>query len=232
MKNIVICGASKNLGYFLFKKLDILNNVFLLSRSKIKHKYFVKTDLSNLTQATRAFQRIKKNFSKIDVIIFCVGNSKKNYKDFPSIKDFNKSFSDNFYPLVNLINSYLKNYKNKPTKIIAISSIAGVKNINAPITYSVAKNSLNFYSSIIAKELAAKNINLNIISPGNILMENNNWGKKLRINKKNTLNYIKQNVPSNKFCDPLEILNICKLIIENKNNFLGSNIIVDGGQIL
>lgn len=232
MKNIVICGASKNLGYYLFKKLDISNNVFLLSRSKISHKYFIKTDMSNSIQSIRAFQKIKKKFTKIDAIIFCVGNGKKNYKDFPNIKDFNKSFSENFYPFVNLINSYLVNYKNKPVKIIAISSIAGVKNINAPITYSVAKNSLNFYSSIMAKELAASNINLNIISPGNILMENNNWGKKLKKNKASTLNYIKKNVPNKKFCDPLDILNICKLLIENKNNFLGSNIIVDGGQIL
>ena len=60
MKNIVICGASKNLGYYLFKKLDISNNVFLLSRSKISHKYFIKTDMSNSIQSIRAFQKIKK----------------------------------------------------------------------------------------------------------------------------------------------------------------------------
>tara|TARA_B100000989_G_scaffold296769_1_gene280734 strand:+ start:587 stop:1285 length:699 start_codon:yes stop_codon:yes gene_type:complete len=232
MKNIVICGASKNLGYYLFKKLDFSNNVYLLSRSKIKHKYFIKTDMSNSKQSIRTFHKIKKKFTKIDAIIFCIGNSRKNYKNFPNIKDFNKSFSENFYPFVNLINSYLINYNNKPVKIIAVSSIAGVKNIDAPITYSVAKNALNFYSSILAKELATSNINLNIISPGNILMENNNWGKKLKENKRGTLNYIKKNVPNNKFCDPSDILNICKLLIENENNFVGSNIIIDGGQIL
>ncbi len=232
MKNIVICGASKNLGYYLFKKLNFSNIVYLLSRSKIKHKYFIKTDMSNSKQSIRAFHKIKKKFTKIDAIIFCIGNSRKNYKNFPNIEDFNKSFSENFYPLVNLINSYLINYNNKPVKIIAVSSIAGVKNIDAPITYSVAKNALNFYSSILAKELATSNINLNIISPGNILMENNNWGKKLKKNKRGTLNYIKKNVPNNKFCDPSDILNICKLLIENENNFVGSNIIIDGGQIL
>lgn len=232
MKNILICGASKNLGYFIFKNLEKHHNVYLFSRSEIKYKNFIKTDLSKQKQSDVALQKLKKKISKIDAIIFCIGNSKKNYKEFPELKDFTSSFSSNFFPLVNLINSYLKNFKKKPTKVIAISSIAGVKNINAPITYSVSKKALNYYMSIMSKSLSAYKIRLNIISPGNILMENNNWSKKLKKNKTKTMNYIYKNVPSREFCKPSDLLNICKLLIETDNNFLGSNIVIDGGQIL
>ena len=54
------------------------------------------------------------------------------------------------------INCYSNFFKEKPVKFIVISSIAGLANINAPITYSVAKNALNFYCMISAKELAKK----------------------------------------------------------------------------
>ena len=78
---------------------------------------------------------------------------------------------------MNLISSYLKVYNYKSTKIVAISSIAGNKITRAPITYSVAKSALNFYSKFKAKQLAKHNISLNVISPGNILQYGNNWHK-------------------------------------------------------
>jgi len=232
MKNIIVCGSSKNLGKYLYEKLNLNNNVYGISRSKTNKKNSISVNLNYPRDVKNTLRNIKKKSKKIDAIIFSVGNSKKNYLKNPKSNDFNQSFSYNFYPFVNLINSYLEIFKKKPTKIIVISSIAGLKNIKAPITYSIAKNALNFYCKILAKELAKQKIIINIISPGNILMKNNNWYKKLKKKNKEITNYIYNNVPSNKFCSAEEIYKICELIINNETNFVGSNIIVDGGQIL
>ena len=117
--------------------------------------------------------------------------------------------------------------------MLSISSIAGNVITQAPITYSVAKSALNFYSKYKAKELAAHNISLNIISPGNILQPNNNWDKKIKKNKKQTLNYIKAKVPMNRFCRPIDIAELINFILVSKNNNItGSNFVVDGGEIL
>ena len=92
---------------------------------------------------------------------------------------------------------------------------------------------MNFYSKYKAKELAKYNINLNVISPGNIIMKNNNWDKKLKKNKNNILNYIKNNVPLNRFCNPNEIFDLCKyLSIGDSAGVTGSNFIVDAGETL
>ena len=46
-----------------------------------------------------------------------------------------------------------------------------------------------------------------------------------------TKSYIKKNVPTNNFGSPKDIFEICKMISENKSNFLtGSLIRLDGGQ--
>ena len=64
-------------------------------------------------------------------------------------------------------------------------------------------------------------------------MENNNWYLKRKKNKKKVMNYIKKNVPLNSFCRPDQLLAICNLLISDKGNFFqGSNIVMDGGQIL
>jgi 3-oxoacyl-[acyl-carrier protein] reductase len=166
-------------------------------------------------------------------MILCAGDSKKYYAKNEKNIDWQRSFSNNFYVCTNLIESYLKIFNYNKTNIIIFSSIAGTKVTKAPITYSVAKAGLNFYAKYKAKELSKYNINLNVISPGNIIMKNNNWGKKLIHNRKNVLNYIRQNVPLNTFCRPEEIFNLCKyLSIENNSAITGSNFIIDGGETL
>ena len=141
--------------------------------------------------------------------------------------------SNNFFCFTNLLDSYIKIYKKKPTKIIVISSIASKKITKAPITYSVAKSALNFYAQMKAKDLAKNNIKINILLPGNILMKNNNWSKKLRTNQGKVKKYIKANVPLNAFCRPQQIAEMCDyLLSESGNNITGSKFIIDGGESL
>ena len=42
-----------------------------------------------------------------------------------------------------------------------------------------------------------------------------------------------KNVPMNKFCDPVDIAEAIKFILNSRNNITtGSNIVIDGGEIL
>ncbi len=235
-KNIIISGASKNLGlylgkFFLKKKYNIIN----ISRNSKQNKEFhnFNCDLAKEEEVLITLKKIQKKFKNIDLLILCAGNSKKTFKSFESSIDFKKSFDDNFFSMTNLISSYTKIYKFRSTKIIGISSIAGLNVTKAPITYSVAKSAINFYAKYKAKELAKFKISLNIISPGNILQPNNNWDRKIKNNKMKTLRYISKNVPMNSFCKPLEIAETINFILNTKNNFItGSNFVIDGGETL
>ena len=236
-KNILVSGASRNLGKFIAEQFaKDGHNIFAISRSasrSYKNIHNIKCDLLKINQVNLSLKRIKNKFKKIDTIILCAGDSKKYYAKNEKNEDWLRSFNNNFYVCTNLIESYLKIFNYNKTKIVIFSSIAGIRVSEAPITYSVAKAGLNFYAKYKAKELSRYNINLNVISPGNIIMKNNNWGKKLISNKKNVLNYIRQNVPLNTFCSPEEIFNLCKyLSIENNSAITGSNFIIDGGETL
>ena len=138
----------------------------------------------------------------------------------------------NFFTFLNLINIYLRVFNFKKTNIIVISSIAGKKIINAPIGYSLAKNNLDFLVKILAKKLAPKKISINSISPGNILIKNNNWSNKLKKKIKIIKNYIKTNVPLNDFINSKEIIDLIKFLSDNSKNITGSDFVIDGGQLL
>jgi short-subunit dehydrogenase len=235
-KNILVCGASRNLGKFLAEKFsEQSNSVIKISRTLKKNskQNNYKCDLSSYFNTSKILKTIIKKFKTIDTIIFTVGDSNPNLDSKNSIKKFEKSFRANFFSLVSLVDNYLKIYKAKKTNIIVISSIVSIKIVDAPIEYSISKNALCFYCKIKAKELIKYGIKLNIISPGNILMSNNNWDKKLKLNKKKTINYIFDNVPSKEFINPDIIFETCKLLSnEDNNSFVGSNFIIDGGQSL
>jgi len=231
MKKILIFGASKNLGLYLSKKLSNRNIVYNFSRSVINKNSF-KVDVRDTDNLNVVLKKIKIKLKKVDAIIFCVGNSTKNYKKIAFSDNFHEAFEYNFYSFVNLLNSYLKVFNKKSVKFIVISSIAALKDINAPITYMIAKNALSVYSKLMARRLIKFNISINLISPGNILINKNNWSKKLKNNKNKTLKYILDNVPRNKFVKPIEILKIIELILDNNLSMVGSDIVVDGGQIL
>ncbi len=235
-KKILVCGASRNLGKFLAEKYSKqLDSVIKISRSLTNNpkQNNYKCDLSSFLSTLKTLKKIKKKFKTIDTIIFTAGDSKPNSNSRNSFKNFENSLRNNFLSLVCLIENYLKIYKGNKTSIIVISSIVSIKIIDAPIEYSVSKNALNFYCKIKAKELIKYGIRLNIISPGNILMINNNWFKKLNHNKKKVMNYIFKNVPSKKFIKPDIIFETCKLLSGDENDsFVGSNFVIDGGQSL
>ena len=74
---------------------------------------------------------------------------------------------------------------------------------------------------------------LNLLIPGNILMEGNNWSKKLRKNKVIINNYIKKNVPLGRFILPIEIALYIEFFFRNEvKNLTGSEFVIDGGEIL
>lgn len=236
--NIIISGGSKGLGKDLISKfLNRGSNVINLSRTQNntsnKNLFNYKVDLTFEKNTLKTIKKVKKKHDNIDLIICCVGSGKSVEPGRENKNSWDKSFSINFFSATNLIESYLSVYKNKKTKIILISSIAGLKIIDAPITYSVAKATLNYYGKIKSKYLAKYNINLNIISPGNILQRKNVWDKKMKKNNLSIKKYIKKNVPLNTFCNTKQIYDLCVYLLSSSgDNITGSNFVIDGGQSL
>ena len=76
-----------------------------------------------------------------------------------------------------------------------------------PLTYSVAKNALNFYIKGISRFLGKKGIRINGIAIGNILFEGSSWSQKIKDNKEDVYKMINDEVPLNKFV-LMKILNL------------------------
>jgi 3-oxoacyl-[acyl-carrier protein] reductase len=237
-KTIFISASSSGIGYHLAK--DFISSGYKViingkNFSKLKKAsdslgkcdYFL-GDLTNTKKIESLIKNIKKKYKYLDILICNLGNS--DYKKNNS--NFEYALKNNFLSSVKLIDHSKNILKKNSSKILCISSICGVENINgAPIGYSVAKSALNFYIKLISSELAKSGITINGIVPGNIIFEGSTWEKKMLRNPKKTKLYVKNNVPINKFGSTRDIFEICKMLSENNSKFItGSLFKLDGGQ--
>lgn len=236
-KTIFITGSSEGIGLQIGKKFLAENfQVIINSRKKLKKKLknldHIKGDMTNVQDVKKVSKIIKKRVKRLDVLVCNVGYGKYKYNEFPSLKETQDSLDKNFYSCFLILNE-LKNFLIKSkSKIICISSICGTEIIkNAPISYSISKSLLNIYLKHLSKSFAKNGVNLNIISPGNIIFDGSTWDKKMKKNKKNTIKYVKDNVPVNKFGSPKDIANAVFFLSSKENNFIsGANLLIDGGQ--
>ena len=234
-KTIFITGSTKGIGLEIAKKFK--NEKFFVITNSRKKKlkgnnfFYIKGDLSKLPEVKNICKKLKK-FKRLDVLVCNVGFGQYKYDEFPKLKEIKHSLDHNFFSCFLILNE-LRNFLIKSkTKIICISSIAGSEILRkAPIGYSISKSLLNNYLKHISKSFAKHGVRINTISPGNILFDGSTWDKKMRKNKINTLRYIKENVPLNKFGSPKDVANAVFFLSSDDNNFItGSNLLIDGGQ--
>jgi len=242
-KKILVTGSSSGIGLAIAIKLKKKGNLVIINgrnKKKLiniqkKEKFFgcENGDLSNPKEAEKVVLKSYKKLKGLDVIICNAGESKSSPPNDENFKEWNKMFKQNFFTASNVIESSKKYLEKTNGKIICISSICGNELIKgAPITYSTAKAALNFYVKSLSHYLP-KNININLISPGNILFKGSVWDRKIKENNKAVNKMLKEKVPLNTLGTLEDIVNIACYLISEKSRFIsGSNFIIDGGQTI
>lgn len=239
-KKAIICGGSTGLGFEISKFFCSQNiKTIILARDKkvikISTKSInspnligIKCDLSNPLIVKKVFKNIIKKMGKVNYLICVAGNGKNDFSVNENYKNYYSAYKKNFFTAINPIEIITK-IQNKDLNIIAISSIAAYFRGNAPLPYSLAKNSLVNYCREVAESFGSRNIKINSISPGHIYQKNNLWFKKSRKNPKKIEKFINSNVALKRFCKPEDVISVIKFLCLQENSYItGTDIIVDG----
>ena len=65
------------------------------------------------------------------------------------------------------------------------------------------------------------------------MFDGSQWAEKLKLDEKNTINYIREKVPMGKFIEPQDIAEMAYYLSSIKGRFItGQNFVIDGGQSL
>lgn len=236
-KIVLVTGSSRGIGLAVAEKFSnhgwfvIQNSRNKLSQDSFQGNAFLRGDITKLDDVTSLVHHIKEEFGTIDALICNVGIGQN--QDFGDIQErWNHFLTMNLYSATTIIELLLPILNN--SSVTVISSICGSSVIEtAPVEYSVAKAALNQYVRVMAKKYAKERIRFNSISPGNVLFDGSLWQEKLRLNEKDTVEYIKRNVPLGEFIEPQDIAEMAFYLSSNNSRYItGQNIIIDGGQSL
>ena len=242
-KRILITGASKGLGKAAAiafekkganlaivardeKKINFLKKSFVDSK---KHIFF-KLDLLDSKNIKILTNNILDQWSKIDVVLHCIGGSFGLNETFLSWDDFAKSLKGNI-GIAAEINKYIvpKMKTQGHGNIIHVGSMVGSET-NASIPYCTAKAALSGYIRSLGKKLIKDGIIVSGILPGSFYGDDNSMFRYEYYKPKEYLEFVKS-LPQKRMPHANEFLPMIFLLSNPESKILsGSLITMDGSQ--
>lgn len=181
MKNIVITGTSRGIGFELAKQFaENGHQVLALSRntkplSAINHENItaLSVDISNNDDLNKVTDFIKSTWGKVDILINNAG--KLINKPFTEIssEDFLEVYKVNVFGVAEITKLMIP-FLQKGSHVVTISSIGGIQgSIKFPglAAYSSAKGAVITLSELLAEEYKEKQIAFNVLALGAVQTE-------------------------------------------------------------
>lgn len=188
----------------------------------------IKCDISNEDEVNKFIKEVKENFGSIDILVNNAGITKDGLLLRMSEKDFNDVIDVNLKGTFNMtkaVSSIM--VKQRFGKIINISSVVGVAGNAGQCNYAASKAGVIGFSKSIARELASRNINVNVVAPGYI---NTDMTKGLPDKVKEE---VLKTIPMKKIGEPKEIANLVLFLSSDLSNYITGQVInVDGGMVM
>ena len=238
-KKIFITGASGGIGSAICKKFADENFILVLTSSsdnnisKLKNQYgdehfYYKIDLSNSKNVQECLDDISKNHKDISIIVNNAGKTEDNLIFRMKNDQWNEVLQTNLNSNYQIIKSLLPNMlSNKYGKIIGISSIVGSTGNPGQANYVASKSGLVGLYKSIALEVARRNINVNIISPGFITTSMTD-----NLNEEQKKQYLSR-IPMMRFGNPIDVANLVFFLSSEDSSYItGQNFHINGGMLM
>ena len=239
MKKILITGASGGIGSSIADKFlknqyeMILTSSSDETLSKLKKKYgnnhhYYILDFKNPDQNNIILKKISEQHHDLNVIVNNAGITDDSLLLRMKTDQWNNVIQANLSSNFTIIKALLPNMiKNKSGNIIGVSSVVATSGNPGQSNYVAAKSGMiGFYKSI-ALEVASRNINVNIVSPGFIISP---MTDKLNDKQKNV---ILEKIPMKRFGESNEIADLVYFLSSEESKYItGQNIHINGGMLM
>jgi len=181
MKNIVITGTSRGIGFELAKQLASQgHNVLALSRNMKSIEELVSNkvhgfsfDITKQNDIDKVEEYIRTTFKKVDIIIHNAGILIAKPLAMLNIQDFEEVYKVNVFGVA-MLTKALVNYMPLNSHVVTISSIGGVQgSIKFPglAAYSSSKGAVITLSELLAEEYKEQKIAFNVLALGAVQTE-------------------------------------------------------------
>ena len=238
-KKIFITGSTGGIGTAICNEYLNKNCILILTSSseekleKLKKLYgnmhfYYNLDLSNISNLEKKMQIISKEHRDIDVLVNNAGITndalllRMKYSQWSKV--INTNLNSNFIIIKSILPSMIAK---RNGKIIGISSVVALTGNPGQSNYTSSKGGMISMYKSLALEVAKRNINVNLVSPGFIV---SSMTDHLNEDQKNN---ILQNIPMKKFGKPKDVASLVLFLSSNEASYItGQNFHINGGMLM
>jgi 3-oxoacyl-[acyl-carrier protein] reductase len=129
----------------------------------------IQSDASSYTSAEEAVTRVIETFGRIDVLVNNAGVTRDNLLLRMSEEDWDTVIATNLKGVFNFCKAaYRPMMRQRSGKIINVSSVVGTIGNAGQSNYAASKAGIIGFSKSLARELAARGVQVNVVAPGYI----------------------------------------------------------------
>lgn len=225
---IIITGASKGIGNYLFEKykkngikvLGTFNSTLIDSKNE---DLLYKVDISNFTEVNSWISQIEDKLDKI-VLINCAGINYNSFAHKAAIDKWEQVIKVNLVGTFNVIRCLLPIMrKHHYGRIINFSSVTAQMGTPGISAYAASKSGLWGLTKSLSVENGSKGVTINNVNLGYA-----DIGMGINDVPMEYAEIVKRKIPSKEFCSPEDIYNTVEYLINTKY-INGSSIDLNGG---
>ncbi|MFV5685711.1 SDR family NAD(P)-dependent oxidoreductase [Flavobacterium sp. GB2R13] len=180
MKNIIITGTSRGIGYELALQFAKAGHQVLAISRKIPQALLgnenitcLSVDLSNESELEKVKDFLSKSWKQIDAVVHNAGSLLLKPFSETSQEDFENIYKVNVFGVANLTRICLP-YLQKGSHVVTISSMGGIQGslkFAGLAAYSSSKGAVITLSELLAEEYKERGIAFNVLALGSVQTE-------------------------------------------------------------
>ncbi|MBP6180899.1 SDR family oxidoreductase [Flavobacterium sp.] len=180
MKNIIITGTSRGIGYELALQFAKAGHQVLAISRKIPQALLgnenitcLSIDLSNESELEKVQDFLSKSWKQIDAVVHNAGSLLLKPFSETSQEDFENIYKVNVFGVANLTRICLP-YLQKGSHVVTISSMGGIQGsikFAGLAAYSSSKGAVITLSELLAEEYKERGISFNVLALGSVQTE-------------------------------------------------------------
>jgi len=204
-------------------------NSWIESKSSIGGKISSRSlDVTNTKETEAVCAELAKEHGHIDILVNNAGITRDRLIMRMTEEDWDAVLAVNLKGAFNMMKALsMVMAKQRNGKIINISSVVGLMGNAGQANYSASKAGLIGLSKSVAKELAARGVNVNCVAPGFVETD---MTAKLNDEQRNAMLGV---VPMKRSCQPSEIAGVVAFLASDKASYItGQVIAIDGGMVM
>ena len=167
-------------------------------------------------------------FGRIDILVNNAGITKDGLLMRMKEEDWDAVLTTNLKGVINCTkaaNKYMM--KQKAGKIVSISSVVGLMGNAGQANYAAAKAGVIGFTKSVAKEVAARGINVNAVAPGFIKTDMTS------VLSDKVVEGMLTSIPLHKLCETTDIAKAVVFLVSDAANYItGQTLHVDGGMVM